>query len=591
MLIVLGAAVAGAAEYHVATGGDDKAPGSSAAPFRTIQRAADRMQPGDVCTIHEGTYREWVRPPRGGDSEDRRITYRAARGEEVVVKGSEPVTGWRKQGVAWRVELPDAWFGGRNPFQRKLAGEWLHYGTEHHLGAVYLDERPLVEMLRREDVPAKPMSWYVEVDGNQTVILANFGDADPNRCLTEVNARECVFFPAVKGLKYITLDGLHFAQVAPQWAYWNAYEEAAVGTYFGAKWIVQNCRFSDIRCTALVCGNDPCKATEGQDIGDVGRHIVRNNHFARCGEAAIHGNWGWAGSLIEGNLIEDINVHNEFGGMETAGMKIHYAVDVTVKNNVVRRVYGRRPPTYSFKWGPEFAAIWIDWGAQGTRVTGNVVYDCEALASFVQNSHGSPVLVDNNILQGACRLNTQGVVYAHNLFAGCLWNVRKGATGPYWKPHSGTRVGVAPIPMAHVKWWNNLFVGRGADLIPHSEGYASDWNLFCGGAKAAPWGDPQSRVEANDAAVTFKTLPTGVEVTFTASPTFGESKVAMITHTSVGRFALTGQGLEDADGRPFDIDRDITGAVRKGPGVSIGPLESMVVGPNKVRLCLTAGSP
>ena len=195
------------------------------------------------------------------------------------------------------------------------------------------------------------MTWFVEAAEGKTILHANFGDADPNLRMTEINVRESIFFPDVKGLKYITLDGFTFAQAAPQWAYWNAYEEAAVGTCFGEKWIIQNCRFTDIRCVALVCGNDPCKPNEGQDIRGVGRHIVRHNYFAHCGEAAIHGNWGWAGSLIEGNLIEDINTKNEFGGMETAGMKIHYAVDVTVKGNVVRRVFGRRPDSYSYQVG------------------------------------------------------------------------------------------------------------------------------------------------------------------------------------------------------------------------------------------------
>jgi len=591
MLLAMVVSGASAAEYHVAPSGRDAGAGGREAPFRTIQRAADVMQPGDTCILHEGVYREWVRPPRGGAAEDRRITYRAARGEKVVVKGSEPVTGWRRQGDVWRVELPDAFFGNQNPFKRRLAGDWLHFGTEQHLGAVYLDHQALAEQFTREAVQATPMTWCVEARDDRTVVLANFGAADPNRRLTEVNVRECIFFPAVKGLKYITLDGLQFAQAAPQWAYWNAYQEAAVGTYFGAKWIIQNCRFSDIRCTALVCGNDPCKPTDGQDIRAIGRHVVRNNHFERCGEAALHGNWGWAGSLIEGNLIEDINVRNEFGGMETAGMKIHYAVDVTVKGNVVRRVYGRKPSGYTYKWGPEFAAIWIDWGAQGTRITGNVVYDCEALALFVQNSHGSPVVVDNNIFAGRSRLNTQGVIYAHNLFANCPWNIRTGATGPFWKPHSGDRAAVAPIPVAQVKWWNNIFVGHGAESFPQAEGYASDWNVFYGGAAATAWGDRRSRVETGGAAVTFKTLPGGVEVGFTATSAVREVQAPRLTHEFIAPFALTGQGLEDADGRPFDLDGDVLDAGRSGAHATIGPLANPVDGVNRFVIGAGPGDP
>ena len=65
-----------AAELHVAVTGDDANSGNPSAPLRTIQRAAELAQPGDRITVHEGVYRERVNPPRGGTSEDQRITYR-----------------------------------------------------------------------------------------------------------------------------------------------------------------------------------------------------------------------------------------------------------------------------------------------------------------------------------------------------------------------------------------------------------------------------------------------------------------------------------------------------------------------------------
>ena len=53
-------------------------------------------QPGDTVTIHEGIYRERINPPRGGTSDAKRITYQAASGEKVIIKGSEVVKGWKK---------------------------------------------------------------------------------------------------------------------------------------------------------------------------------------------------------------------------------------------------------------------------------------------------------------------------------------------------------------------------------------------------------------------------------------------------------------------------------------------------------------
>ncbi|MGD0093284.1 MAG: DUF1565 domain-containing protein, partial [Planctomycetota bacterium] len=55
--------------YHVA-GQDPRAadtnPGTREQPFKTIGRAAELLQPGEKVLIHEGVYRECVRPRRGG---------------------------------------------------------------------------------------------------------------------------------------------------------------------------------------------------------------------------------------------------------------------------------------------------------------------------------------------------------------------------------------------------------------------------------------------------------------------------------------------------------------------------------------------
>src|SRR3954447_17298386 len=101
--------------FHVATTGSASSEGSQAQPLRTINRAAELAQPGDTVVVHEGVYREWVRPRRGGSSDGRRITYEAAPGEHVVVKGSEQVTGWEPvEGTVWKATVPNALFGSFN---------------------------------------------------------------------------------------------------------------------------------------------------------------------------------------------------------------------------------------------------------------------------------------------------------------------------------------------------------------------------------------------------------------------------------------------------------------------------------------------
>lgn len=95
LLLVCLAAGANAKTYWVAATGSDSGPGSRDAPFRTIQRAAEAMGPGDTCVVRKGLYRETIRPARSG-APGKPVVFRAADGEVVTIIGTEPVTGWKK---------------------------------------------------------------------------------------------------------------------------------------------------------------------------------------------------------------------------------------------------------------------------------------------------------------------------------------------------------------------------------------------------------------------------------------------------------------------------------------------------------------
>lgn len=73
-------ACASAATYHVTpTGADSNSGASPGTALRTIQKAADRAQPGDLILIHAGTYAETV-TIRNSGAPDRPITFRGQRG-------------------------------------------------------------------------------------------------------------------------------------------------------------------------------------------------------------------------------------------------------------------------------------------------------------------------------------------------------------------------------------------------------------------------------------------------------------------------------------------------------------------------------
>ena len=143
--------------YHVAKNGDDQGGGDERHPFLTIQRAADTAAAGDTVIVHGGEYREWVRPQNGGLDDSCRIVYRAADGEQVVIKGSERIRTWVPEGdQVWKVVIENSFFGNYNPYAREISGDWLvdPRNWAVHTGDVYLNgtslfEAPDLEAVRR----------------------------------------------------------------------------------------------------------------------------------------------------------------------------------------------------------------------------------------------------------------------------------------------------------------------------------------------------------------------------------------------------------------------------------------------------------
>ncbi|MCA1808790.1 MAG: hypothetical protein LC725_04955, partial [Lentisphaerae bacterium] len=107
--------------------------------------------------------------------------------------------------------------------------------------------------------------------------------------------------------------------------------------------------------------------------------------------------------------------------------------------------------------------LWMDWQAQGTRITGNLVYDNEC-DLFIEVSHG-PCVVDNNLLLSPYSLNlcAQGGAFIHNLIAGTInpRDVTRRAT-PYHQPHSTAISGMTFVFAGDDRYFNNLFVAPDA---------------------------------------------------------------------------------------------------------------------------------
>src|SRR5690554_3305544 len=141
--------------YYVAKSGSDLGKGTKDDPFLTINKAASVAVAGDTVIVREGVYREWVKPVNSGLSNRRRITFQAAEGEKVVIKGSEEIKNWdHVEGNIWKVVLPNEFFGDFNPYKEEVFGDWLiePRGAKRHLGDVYLNGMSFYEANRYEDL-------------------------------------------------------------------------------------------------------------------------------------------------------------------------------------------------------------------------------------------------------------------------------------------------------------------------------------------------------------------------------------------------------------------------------------------------------
>ena len=486
---------------HVATSGTDLSDGTAEHPYRTINHAAKMALPGDTVRVHEGTYREWVRPPRAGRGNQRRITFEAAPGEKVTIKGSEVVAGWTWiRGTVWRANVPNEIFGDFNPFAEEIDGDWIVYAShdtpKRHLGDVYLNGLSFYEAetldevfspIRRTDAidhwtgsaehirnPDQTLLvWFADVGPADTVITANFPEVDPNTQLVEINVRRSVFSPTEHHIDYITVRGFELAHAATPWAPPTADQPGLIGPNWAKGWIIEDNTIHDAKCSAISLGKEASTghnfATErrdkpgyqyqlesvfsarqiGWDKEHIGSHIVRRNTIFDCGQNGIVGHLGCVFSTIEDNHIYNIAIKREFYGYEIAGIKLHAAIDVELTHNRIHDCS---------------LGIWLDWQTQGTRVGRNVLYS-NSRDLFVEVSHG-PYLVEHNILGSRASLEifSQGGAFVNNLVCGTLSvePVRDRPT-PYHRPHSTQVAGYAATYAGDDRFIGNIFLAGDVD--------------------------------------------------------------------------------------------------------------------------------
>ncbi len=425
--------------------------------------------------------------------------------------------------------------------------------------------------------------WFAQVDASLTTIWAQFKDADPNKQLVEINVRQSVFYPEKVGMNYLTVRGFTMSQAATPWAPPTAEQIGLIGTHWSKGWIIENNTVSHSVCSGIALGkhgdewdNTSANSAEGYvktieravkngwNKDSIGHHIVRNNHISHCEQTGVVGSLGAIYCQITGNTIHDIHTRRLFSGAEMAGIKLHGAIDTEISGNHIYR---------------SCRGLWLDWMAQGTRVTRNLFHDNPDQDIFVEVNHG-PFLIDNNIFLSPTTLLSvsQGGAYVHNLIAGGLnLNVFDDRSTPFHKPHSTEIAGMHNNPYGDDRYYNNIFVAR-ANLTPYDAAPLPSrmkGNLFLKGAQPAKLETAPLVKPDRDPALKLVQKSDGFYLEMKWDATWNTGAICHLVTTEVlGKSSISGCSYENPDSSPLRIDTDYFGKPRNTAALTAGPFNT-----------------
>ena len=454
--------------------------------------------------------------------------------------------------------------------------------------------------------PSAPLNaplWFAQVDASSTTIWAQFPRVNPNEQLVEINVRRTVFYPDQPGRNYITVRGFTMRHAATPWAPPTSEQVGLIGTHWSKGWIIENNVISHSVCSGVALGkhgdkydNTSADTAEGYvktierahahaipwTRENIGHHCVRNNTISHCEQTGVVGSLGAAFSTVTGNTIHDIHVRRLFTGAEMAGIKFHAAIDSVIANNHIYRTC---------------LGLWLDWMAQGTRVSGNLFHNNASNDLFVEVDHG-PFLVDNNLFMSAGNLldMSEGGAYVHNLFAGKITNRPEPSRDTPFHPAHSTRIaGLATTKGGDDRYYNNLFVGNGEKLTSARKGNLKElrwissfglWgyngreiplqtggNVYYGSAEPCARESGPTVLAGTDPKV--KLVQQGDRFILQISPglEFKQAGTALVTTGTLGLARTPGLSYENADGTPVKVNTDYFGKQRSKRKPTAGPFE------------------
>lgn len=487
-----------ATTFHVAPNGNDKGTGTINFPFRTINRAAEVAQTGDIVLVAEGIYRERVIPLRSG------VTYQAEPGWKVYIKGSALWNpSWKPEGSGIYSASPDDslfndvpsdFIDSHNPFQTPLCfspnnilGAKETGGDKtlnFTLGQVFVNGEMYMEMGKKSLLTSEKQWWY-DRDANRIYVM--FGTITPGEQEVEITVRRRILAPLLEtGVDNITLEGFIFEHCGNQYPdrfQKSGFEQnmisGAVGIRNNNGWIIRNCMIRYAKTIGIdaiaVCNN--CNGPTNI--------LIERCYIVSNGQTGIFCR-RTANSVYRDNVIMYNNVLG-FGktkphAKSTAGFKGLGGFS----NNTIERNYFANNHSHG---------LWFDLNANNNTITGNVFVDNEEDAFFVElggqgfdkNFFTSNLVLGGNHQNSSLRyVDCGGMTYLHNLIIDHPSGTGENVAGFFSKTFNADRKDDGyTYTVGDFTFFNNLWIGVDVPIAhPYPDHYASpskfNYNVYSG---------------------------------------------------------------------------------------------------------------
>jgi len=380
--------------------------GSAARPFRTIQEAVDIAIAGDTIIVENGAYREAIELRRNGRP-DAPISF-VARGA-VVVDGADPLNARSFKDVSMSAETSRGlrvWANadytprfapspGGNSLNDLNRQNWEKLGPSGHeqverfsrTDMIWLDGDRVPEVRQRDELSSR--SCWIDVADKALLLALDAGD-DPGFHLIEATVRGALFHGAAS---YVSVKGFHFTRAGNQW------DSGAITMGPDSEgWILEN------------------NKTDWNNWGGI--HIKGRGHRLSRNVSENNGSQGFSGAylsgvLMDGNVTRLNNWKNHRWEFQAGGMKLAWAKDVTIRNQIAE-----------FNVGP---GIWLDIDNENI-----VIENCRAnhntyAGIFVEISPGKTIIRDNfcyaNDGAGILIAESPNVECVNNLVLSNKWGI------------------------------------------------------------------------------------------------------------------------------------------------------------------------